>query len=84
MKVSETGLREMHLAKFGVQTGMFHSSGNKLGTQANRSSSQLAELGERWPVLPRNIHEAWYRVTSLIRNNPLLGPYSWSIPRVLW
>ena len=25
-----------------------------------------------------------YRGTSLIRNNPTLGPYSRTIPRVLW
>jgi len=25
-----------------------------------------------------------YRVTSLIRNTPLLGPYSRTIPRVVW
>jgi len=28
--------------------------------------------------------EQAYRGTSLIRNTPLLGPYSRTIPRVLW
>ena len=37
-------------------------------------------------------HSAWwgslgssdYRASSLIRNTPLLGPYSWIIPGFLW
>ena len=33
-------------------------------------------------VLP--FHSVEYRGTSLIRNTPLLGPYSRTIPRVLW
>ena len=35
-------------------------------------------------VLTRIQVEEAYRVTSLIRNIPLLGPYSRTIPRVLW
>ena len=37
------------------------------------------------PSPPRKSQDApLYRGTSLIRNNPLLGPYSTTIPRVLW
>ena len=29
-------------------------------------------------------YTTWYRGTSLIRNTPLLGPYSRTMPRALW
>ena len=32
----------------------------------------------------REAHPTPYRNTSLIRNSPLLGPYSTTLPRVLW
>ena len=35
-------------------------------------------------VMPSGGTLAVYRGTSLIRNTPLLGPYSRTIPRVLW
>ena len=33
---------------------------------------------------PEKVNPHPYRGTSLIRNTPLLGPYSRTIPRVVW
>jgi len=56
--------------------------GTASGTAWDRPAS-----GERaWGCwdFPRKGQETGYRGISLIRNTPLLGPYSRTIPRVLW
>ena len=35
-------------------------------------------------ALTFKVHAEPCRVTSLIRNTPILGPYSRAIPRVIW
>ena len=48
-------------------------------------AKQLGEIIHLWVV--HELHEksaVWYKSTSLIRNAPLLGPYSRTIPRVPW
>ena len=40
-----------------------------------------SEVSSRWTIDP---HVNPYRGTSLIINTPPLGPYSRTIPRVLW
>ena len=44
----------------------------------------IADLQEAGVVFFLRLRNLSYRGTSLIRNTPLLGPYSRTVPRVLW
>ena len=50
----------------------------KKETQRHRPSTAVISASSARPEF------AAYRGTSLIRNTPFLGPYSRSVPRVLW
>ena len=48
------------------------------------TSADMAVMHARGTVPCSGKGASWYRGTSLIRSNPLVGPYSRPMPRVLW
>ena len=58
----------------------------KIETERERDRERLIATPTLTPCVPPTeaIFEHDCRGTSLIRNTPLLGPYSRTIPRVLW
>jgi len=49
----------------------------------NAHSSDVSLASDR-QLFSLTVRTVYYRGASLIRNTPLIGPYSRTIPRVIW